>query len=489
MNPDAPLPTPPLDFLPLLPELILLGFGVIALIAGTFVRKRSHTAQLPLMLLTLAGFTTSAAASILLWNREGDATVLGGMIGTDRFSVAGRLIILAIGALGAVLAFHYFSRTQDPRAEFWALLLFSVLGMTLIVAAADLIVVFLALEILSLSLYVMTAFGWQVGSTEAAMKYFLLGAFSSAFFLFGVSFAYGASGSTNIGELALSLTDPGSQALALVAAGFLLIGFGFKVSLVPFHMWTPDVYQGAPTSVTAFMAAGTKVAAFLALTRVFTVAFQPLTWDWRPVIVAVAVVSMVGGSILAIAQTDVKRMLAYSSVAHAGFILTGLTSADQVGIEAVLYYLVAYAVSVIGAFGVVMLASGNALERSSYASFRGLAKRSPVLAGLLTLFLLSLSGIPPTVGFVGKVGVFSAAVGAGYWWLAMIGVLASAIAAFFYLRVVVMMYMQEPEGDAVADDAALPRWTLAVPAVLTLVLGVFPGLILGLLEEASILRW
>jgi NADH-quinone oxidoreductase subunit N len=205
--------------------------------------------------------------------------------------------------------------------------------------------------------------------------------------------------------------------------------------------------------------------------------------------VAISVVSMVVGSILAIAQTDVKRMLAYSSVAHAGFILTGLLSANQVGIEAVLYYLVAYAVSVLGAFGAVMLASGNARELSGYDSFRGLAKRSPVLAGLLTLFLLSLAGVPPTVGFVGKVGVFTAAARAGYWWVALIGVLASAIAAFFYLRVIVMMYMQEPEGESVADDDPMPRWTLAVPAVLTMVLGVFPGLILGLLEEASILRW
>ena len=313
-----PIPTPELDFLPLLPELILLGFGMVALIAGTFIHRRTRNAHLSLLLLTLAGFAAAAAASLLLWNRTGPATVLGGMIGADRFSVVGRLIILGVGALGALLGYHYFARTRDPRPEFWALLSFAVVGMTLIVAAADLIVIFLALEILSLALYVLTAFGWRMGSTEAAMKYFLLGAFSSAFFLFGVSFAYGASGSTRLADLALSLGDPGTQALALVAVALLLIGFGFKVSLVPFHMWTPDVYQGAPTPVTAFMSAGTKVAAFLALTRVLTVAFQPLTWDWRPAIVLIAAVSMVVGSVLAIAQTDVKRMLAYSSVAHAG---------------------------------------------------------------------------------------------------------------------------------------------------------------------------
>ena len=322
------------------------------------------------------------------------------------------------------------------------------------------------------------------------MKYFLLGAFSSAFFLFGVAWAYGATGSTQIvAHRARACRSVRDQGLALLAFAFLAIGFGFKVAAVPFHQWTPDVYQGAPTPVTAFMSAATKVAAFMALVRVLDVAFQPLTWDWTPVIWVLAATSVIVGSVLAIAQSDIKRMLAYSSIAHAGFILTGLTAANEIGIRSVLFYLVAYSLMTLGAFGVVMLVSGTGEARTSLTSYAGLAKRSPVLAGLMTLFLLSLAGIPPTVGFVAKVGVFSAAIQAGHWSLAVIGVLSSVAAAFFYLRVIVLMYMQEPQGAEEEDRSVLPRIALAIPAILTLALGVFPGLIVGILERASILRW
>jgi NADH-quinone oxidoreductase subunit N len=254
-------------------------------------------------------------------------------------------------------------------------------------------------------------------------------------------------------------------------------------------MWTPDVYQGAPTAVTAFMSAGTKVAAFAALIRVLFTALQPLTWDWTPILWGLAAVTVVVGSVLAIAQTDIKRMLAYSSIAHAGFILTGLTAANQDGIRAALFYLVAYAAMIAGAFGVVMLVSGTGEERTALVSYRGLYRRSPLLAGLLTVFLLSMAGIPPAAGFIAKVGVFSAAISAGHWQLALIGVLASVIAAFFYIRVLVLMYMQEPEGEFEADDASPPVVAVAAAAALTLVLGVAPGLILGVLNEAAVLRW
>ena len=279
------------------------------------------------------------------------------------------------------------------------------------------------------------------------------------------------------------------MALALTAVGLLAVGFAFKVSAVPFHMWTPDVYQGAPTAVTAFMSAGTKVAAFAAFMRVFNVAFQPLTWDWQPVVWALAAISIVVGSVLAIAQTDIKRMLAYSSISHAGFVLTGLTAAGEVGISAALFYLVAYALTVIGAFGVVMLVSNQGEQRTSLSSYAGLAAPSPLAAGLLTVFMLSLAGIPPTVGFVAKVSVFSAAIEAGGWVLALIGVLASVVAAFFYLRVIVLMYMRDPEEATEPDPSLLPRLTVAVPALAVLVLGVFPGLVIGILDSAAVLRW
>jgi NADH-quinone oxidoreductase subunit N len=281
----------------------------------------------------------------------------------------------------------------------------------------------------------------------------------------------------------------GGDALALTAVALLAIGFGFKVAAVPFHMWTPDVYQGAPTAVTAFMSAGTKVAAFAAFIRVFDIGFQPLGWDWAPVLWGLAAATVVVGSLLAIAQTDIKRMLAYSSIAHAGFILIGLTAANQDGIQAALFYLVAYSAMILGAFGVVMLVSIRGEGRTLLGSYAGLSRRSPLLAGMLTLFLLSMAGIPPTAGFIAKFSVFGAAVRAGHWELALIGVLSSVVAAFFYIRVIVLMYMQEPADDLEPDRSVLPRVAIAISAALTLVFGVFPQVILGVLEKAAILRW
>jgi NADH-quinone oxidoreductase subunit N len=303
--------------------------------------------------------------------------------------------------------------------------------------------------------------------------------------------AYGATGTTKIGVMAIALTGTSdTQALAVLGFALLAVGFGFKVSAAPFHMWTPDVYQGAPTPVTAYMSAATKVAAFGALIRVLDVAFQALAWDWAPVIWALAAVSIIVGSILAIAQTNVKRMLAYSSIAHAGFILTGLTAAGSEGIRAAMFYLVAYSAMTLGAFGTVMVVSDRGEERTRIADYTGLARTNPLAAALMTLFLLSLAGIPPTAGFIAKVNVFTAAIGAGYWLLALIGVLASVAAAFFYLRVIVLMYMQEPEGASSAGEPhAWAGAVLAVPAAATLLLGVFPGVIVGIIEEASVLRW
>ncbi len=480
--------TPELVFQPLFPELVLCAAAIIGMLYEAFARRPDRIAHLAV---AVVGLVAAAVTTVQLWTWSGDATVLGGTIAADRFSVVARLALLAVALLGALLGTHYFARDPESfRGEFYPLLLFATAGMTLITAAADLIVAFLALEILSLSLYVLTGLTGRRRSNEAAMKYFLLGAFSSAFFLYGVAMAYGATNSTRIVDVANALSGrTGSQAIALLGAVFLVIGFGFKISAAPFHMWTPDVYQGAPTPVTAFMSAATKVAAFMALIRVLNVSLQPLTWDWTPIIAVLAAVSIVVGSVLAIAQTDVKRMLAYSSVSHAGFILTGVTSPTNVGIASAMFYLVSYAAMTLGAFGVVMLVSSHGEEQTTLPAYRGLHRRSPLLAALMALFLLSLAGIPPAAGFIAKVGVFSAAIDGGHWWLALVGVLASVAAAFFYLRVIVIMYMQEPVGEQDQDPSLLPRATIAIPAVLTLVLGVFPGLLSGILETASILSW
>ncbi len=480
--------SPRIDWLPIGPELLLVGAGVLALLGGVFLRRSTSGA---LFTISLAGIGGAAVLSIALWDWSGQRTVLAGAIGTDRFAVVARLAILAVGLLGLVFGRHYYERIGETREEFYPLVLFCTAGMTLFAAATDLIVNFLGLEILSLSLYVMVGFSRRIAASEASMKYFLLGAFSSAFFLFGVAMAYGASGGTRLSQVANAITGvAGSQGLALAALVLLAIGFAFKVAVVPFHMWTPDVYQGAPTPVTAFMSAGTKVAAFAALIRVFMTGFQPLTWDWTPIVWVLAAVTVVAGSVLAIAQTDIKRMLAYSSIAHAGFILTGLVAGNQAGIRAALFYLIAYAAMIAGAFGVVMLVSSHGEERTALVSYRGLYRRSPLLAGLMTVFLLSMAGIPPAAGFIAKVGVFSAAIGAGHWSLALIGVLASVAAAFFYIRVLVLMYMQEPEGEqAEPDRSPIPVLGVTAAAALTLALGVFPGIVLGVLDTASVLRW
>jgi NADH-quinone oxidoreductase subunit N len=479
--------TPKIDLEPILPELILIGTGILVLLGGAIVKRAEPAA---LLMLSLAGVVGAAAASILLWRWDGGLTVLAGAVAVDRFAVVARLVILTATGIGLLYGYHYFERSGEGKPELYPLVLFAASGMTLIASASDLIVVFLALEILSLSLYVLTGLSSRLGSVEGAMKYFLLGAFSSAFFLFGIAMAYGATGSTRLSAVSRALAgQTGSQALALAAVGLLAVGFAFKVSAVPFHMWTPDVYQGAPTAVTAFMSAGTKVAAFAAFMRVFNVAFQPLTLDWVPVVWGLAAVSVVIGSVLAIAQTDIKRLLAYSSVAHAGFILIGLSAPGALGMSAALFYLVSYAVMILGAFGVVMLVSARGEDRTTIASYAGLAKRSPLLAGLMALFLFSLAGIPPTAGFIAKVRVFTAAIQAGHWELALIGVLASVVAAYFYLRVVTVMFMQEPDDEAEPDPSLLPRLAIVIPALATLALGLFPGLVTGFLDTAAVIRW
>jgi NADH-quinone oxidoreductase subunit N len=485
--PDAPIPTPTLVFQPILPELLLAGGAIVGMLYEAFARRSSRAIHLAIAFVGLIG---AAAAAIRLWDWTGDRTVLGGAVAADRFAVVATVVLVAAAAFGCLFYAHGAGRADAMwRGEFFPLVLFATTGMVLMAAANDLIVVFLALEILSLALYVLTGLGGRRGG-EAAMKYFLLGAFSSAFFLYGVAMAYGATSSTKIPDVVSALAgQTGSQAIALLAMGFLAIGFGFKVSAAPFHMWTPDVYQGAPTPVVAYMSAATKVAAFFALVRVFDVALQPLTTSWTPVIYAISLLSAIVGSVLAVAQRDVKRMLAYSSVAHAGFILAALTSPDVIGIRAAMFYLIAYTVMTVGAFGLTALVAVRTHDPDSYESYDGLAQRSPGLAALLTIFLLSLAGIPPTVGFIAKVTVFGAAIRAGNWPLALVCMLASVIAAYAYLRVVVRMYFRRPAGEIEDDRGLVPVMSGVILAAAVIVLGVFPRLLSGIIESASVLKW
>ncbi|HEX6263099.1 MAG TPA: NADH-quinone oxidoreductase subunit N [Actinomycetota bacterium] len=471
---------------PIVPEMIVAGAAMAILLVDAF---RSSRDRLPLALIALAAVVGAAASAISLWGWDGPGTVLGGMVASDRYGVFFRLVILGVAALAILLSLH--GRDEERGGEFYALLLFSTTGMSLLAVSSDLIMVFLSLEMLSLSLYVLAGSSIRrPASREAGMKYFLLGAFSTAFLLYGIALAYGATGTTSLSGIAGALAGRTDDlGLALAAAALLTVGFSFKVSAVPFHMWTPDVYQGAPTAVTAFMSAGTKVAGFAALLRVASSALGPVGWDLTPALWLVAALTMVVGSVLAIAQRDVKRLLAYSSVAHAGFVLVGVVAANQQGISGAMFYLVAYAAMILGAFGIVMIVAGRDEERTTMEDYAGLARRSPVLAASLGLFLLSLAGLPPTAGFIAKVLVFQAAVDAGHWALVVVGVVATVIAAYFYIRVIVAAYMEEPEDRVAVSRAPVPGFAVGVAAVLTLLFGVLPFLLLGVLDSASILRF
>ncbi|MGH3314088.1 MAG: NADH-quinone oxidoreductase subunit NuoN, partial [Streptomyces sp.] len=382
------------------------------------------------------------------------------------------------------------------------LLLFAVGGMLIFPAANDLLTLFIALELFSLPLYLLCALARRrrLLSQEAAVKYFLLGAFSSAFLIFGIALLYGYAGTVNYSGIARVIgnadgtTNPvlaettGNDALLLIGGAMVIMGLLFKVGAVPFHMWTPDVYQGAPTPVTGFMAAATKVAAFGALLRLLYVVLPGLRWDWRPVMWGVAILTMLAGAVIAITQTDVKRLLAYSSIAHAGFLLAGVIATSRDGVSSVLFYLGAYSFVTLGAFAVVTLVRDAGGEATHLSKWAGLGRRSPLLAGVFAVFLLAFAGIPLTSGFVGKFAVFKAAAEGGAGILVVIGVIASAIAAFFYIRVIVLMFFSEPRADG--PTVAVPSlWTtsaISIGVVVTVVLGVAPQYFLDLANQAGV---
>lgn len=399
----------------------------------------------------------------------------------------------APGSAGETVA----TQRRLEHSEVFPLALFAVSGMMLFATSNDLITMFVALEVMSLPLYLLCGLARRrrLLSQEAAMKYFLLGAFSSVFFLYGIALAYGYAGSFELARIDEAVSARvGAEPLLLGSIALIAVGMLFKVGAVPFHQWTPDVYQGAPTPVTAFMAAGTKAAAFVAFMRVLFVAFGGASWDWRPMLWVVAVVTMLAGSLVAIAQTDVKRMLAYSSIAHAGFLLVGLAGAyvadtERVtSVSSVLFYLAVYGVASIGAFGVVTLVRDAGGESTHLSRWAGLGKESPFLGAAFALFMLSFAGIPLTGGFIGKWGVFSAAWSGGYWPLVVVGVIASAIAAYFYVRVIVLMFFTEPVGDGptVGLPSAMTTVVIAAAAAVTVVLGVLPGPVLDLAQHAGL---
>ncbi len=471
-----------LDFNTLLPLIVLTVWACALLIVDLFIPK-AHKGWTAFLAVTGLALTLGLTLAQLGASGSG----FSGMVILDGFSTFVNALLLMSGLLAIGLAYGYVKRMGLERGEFYTLTLFSLAGMMLMAQAADLVIVFLALELLSIPLYVLAAFARpKLDSEEAGLKYFLLGAFAAGFVVYGIALVYGATGSTALNAIVAAVTERSANlTLLTVGAALILVGFGFKVAAVPFHMWTPDVYQGAPTAVTAFMAAGAKIAGFAALLRVFSLAFPSLAADLTPVLWALSMLTMLVGNLLAISQTNIKRLLAYSSIAHAGYILMafvpfGNQEVQSVSVAAGLFYLVAYALTNFGSWGVVIALEqkeGRGLEISDYA---GLGRKYPALAAAMTIFMLSLTGIPPTLGLVGKFYLFRAVMAGGYTGLAVIGVLTSLISAYYYLRVVVTMYMREGEPEAMQESWLNLTWGLA--AIVTVVFSFVPS---GLFAWAS----
>ena len=470
------------DFATIVPVLVVTLAACAVLLAESFRRKGE---RMPHGVFGLIGLGGAIVTSIMQWdlNRTGFGVILG-----DNFALFFNVTICAIGILTILLSSGSAERDHLPEGEYYALMLFSIVGMMLMGATRDLLIIFLALEIMSLAVYVLTGIKrTSEAGAEASFKYFVLGGFSSAFFLYGIALTYAAAGTTKLDALGLRVASSANEpsVLLVMAMILLLVGFAFKVSAVPFHMWTPDAYQGAPTLVTGFMSTGVKAAAFAAFVRVFLSALEPLRGDWVPILSAIAALTMILGTVVGVAQSSVKRMLAYSSIAHAGYLLVGLVAANAAGKTAILFYLVAYAVTNLGAFGVLAALSTNDRPHDDVRDFAGLWHERPGLAGMLTVFLLSLGGFPPTVGFIGKWYIFNAAVQEHLIALAVLGVLTSVISVFFYLRIVVMMYMTDDRAPG--HRPAVPAIAAAgmiIALVAVFYLGLLPGRLISIAAES-----
>lgn len=508
---------PSIEYSQLAPMLVVFGAAVAGVLVEAFVPRELRRAVHLLVtfgsLVAAFVWTCVIAASSTLFAKGSAGHVAAmGAVAVDRPTLFIQGTILVLAAVSVLLIADASNDVSsfagqaaatpgsaEERAgllsglvhtEVYPLTLFAVGGMLLFPAANDLLTMFVALEVLSLPLYLLCGLARRrrLLSHEASMKYFLLGAFSSAFFLFGVAMLYGYSGSVSLGAIA-SAASAGTGSDTLLFAGIALIGVGllFKIGAVPFASWKPDVYQGAPTPITALMASCTVVSAFGALLRVFYVAFGTLTWDWRPAMWVVAILTMVIGAVVAITQTDVKRLLAYSSIAHAGFILTAVVAASAAGLSGSLFYLATYGLTTIGAFAVITLVRDPGGEADHLSRWAGLGKRSPVVAGIFALFLLTFAGIPLTSGFTGKFAVFQAAIANGALPLVIVGVVSSAIAAFFYVRVIVLMFFSDPvpDGPVVAVPSLFTGTAVGLGALSAVVLGIVPGPVLTLATDAA----
>ncbi len=488
-----PLLTPEVDWFAVSPLLVLVGAALVLLTAAALSRSTPPKGFYAVFTVVSCGL--AVACSVLLWERvtdptDGPFTAIAGAVTIDGFTVFFTVVIAVAIALGALVSDDYLRREGLDGPELYVLMLLSGAGGIVMAMANDLIVVFLGLETLSIALYVMAGFHLRrLESQESAIKYFVLGSFSSAFLLYGIALVYGATGSTNFSEIARFLSDNVLMADGLLFAGFalLLVGLGFKVAAAPFHVWTPDVYQGAPTPVTAFMASVAKAAGFAALLRVFMSTFELYRLDWQPIMWALAVLTLVVGSFLAIVQSDVKRMLAYSSISHAGFVLVGVQAASDRGVAGALFYLLAYTFMVVGSFGVATVVGGRGDAAHDLSDYRGLAARRPALALAFTVLLLAQAGVPLTSGFLAKFYVIGAAVEADSYALALIAMVSAVVSAFLYLRITVAMYMSDDDSRAPRPALRVPPGaaiSLAVAVAFTVAVGLLPSPVIDLARDA-----
>ncbi len=485
----------PAEFIPsglelarFLPEILLTIAGTLLMVIEAVAGRRWPNLYGNLSLIALV------AALAATWNAYRiPGTAFSGMLLADGFAAFFRLLVIGVGIMTVLASYRFLAREQVETGEYHALILFSVVGQCVMVTASELIMIFIGLEISSIATYVLAGYlRDDKRGNEAALKYFLLGSFATAFFLYGIALIYGMTGSTNLiaihNILAMRVSAP-PAALVAVAAALMSVGLGFKVSAAPFQIWAPDVYQGAPTPVTAFMSAGPKAAAFAILLRIFMTAFGPIGPDWEKLVWISALLSMTIGNFAALTQSNVKRLLAYSSIAHAGYVLVALAARSEIGTAAAMFYLAAYALMNVGALAVVAHLSGKGERFLNVDDFAGLGVRQPFTAALLTIFLLSFIGVPLTAGFFGKFYIFKAALQSHLIWLTVLGLLNSAVAAYYYLRILVVMYMHEPSEAAMEVEplGTGMQVALVIGALGTFVLGVFPSTVLEFAGKSAAL--
>ncbi|MEK6691686.1 MAG: NADH-quinone oxidoreductase subunit N [Nitrospirota bacterium] len=465
---------------PITPELIMTGIALFILMADLFIKKKEALAFLGIIGTVIVVYYTLVTTA---------GTTFGGMFVSDGYSTFFKLLFLINLILTILISVKYITVEKMNLGEYYAFILFSTLGMMIMASARDLILIYLGLELMAMSTYILAAFiRNDIKSTEAAMKYFMLGAFSSAFLLYGIAMIYGTTGTTELKSIATYISKNGliGNKTLILSIIFFVVSFGFKIAAVPFHMWAPDVYEGAPTSITAFMSVGPKAAGFSIIGRVFYEAFGSFHVEWSNILLPLSILTMVIGNVIAISQTNIKRMLAYSSIAHAGYALLGVITGTPEGIASTMNYLMIYAFMNIGAFSIVIMLRKEGFSGVNIEDYKGLAKNHPLTSAMMLIFMFSLTGIPPTAGFIGKFYVFMEAINAGYIIPVIIAVIMSVISAYFYLRIVMYMYMQDPEQEITLTTSPAMGLALIITTAGTLIIGVLPSFLVDFAKRSIV---